>query len=131
LFRPKALIAIEPLHGLLHGCGRELACDGTSGFAARDQAGIHEDIEMLHDGGQRHCEWLRQFADRNAIFLVQPRQQRAPRRIGEGTERAIKGVLGGILKLNHEVKYWAARSESQVQGEEKFASMPRAPMPVI
>jgi len=104
LFRPKALIAIEPLHGLLHGRGRELACDGASGFAARDQAGIHEDIEMLHDRRQRHFEWLRQFAHRDAVLFIQARQQRTPRGVGEGAEGAIEGVLGGILILNHEVK---------------------------
>jgi hypothetical protein len=37
------------MHGLLHGRGRKLACNGAPGFVARDQAGIVENIEMLHD----------------------------------------------------------------------------------
>ena len=94
------------MHGFLHGRGRQLAGDGASSFVARDQTRIVEHVEMLHDGGERHRERFRQLADGNAVLFVQPRQQGTPGRIGERREHAVeRGVLGGILILNHGVKY--------------------------
>lgn len=109
------------MHGLLHGRRRQLARDGAPALVARDQAGIGEDVEMLHHRGQRHPERLGQFADRHAVVLVEPRQQRTPRRVGERGEHAVeRGAFGGIFILNHEVKYWAAPLRSQPAGCENF-----------
>jgi hypothetical protein len=52
LLRPKALIAIEPIHRLLHGFGSEMAGDGAPLLAARDETRIREHVEMLHHGGK-------------------------------------------------------------------------------
>ncbi len=90
------------MHGLLHGRGGELAGDGASGFVARDQAGIGEHVEMLHDRRQRHLERFRESADRHAVFFIEPRQERAPGRVGERREHAVeRGAFGSILILNH------------------------------
>jgi hypothetical protein len=45
---------------------------------------------MLHDRGQRHRERLRQFADGKAFTVAEPRQQRAPGRIGQRGKGAIQ-----------------------------------------
>ena len=90
------------MHRLFHGCARELACDGAPDLVAREEARILENVEMLHDRRQRHREWLRQFADRHAVLLVEVRQKRAAGRIGEGAESPVER---SVLILNHRVKY--------------------------
>jgi hypothetical protein len=93
------------MHGLLHGCGREFTCHRAPALVARDQAGIGEHVEMLHYRGQRHLERLGQFTGRNAVLLVEPREQRAARRIGERGEHPVeRGAFASILILNHGVK---------------------------
>jgi len=57
---------------------------------------------MLHDGRQGDREGAGQLADRNALRLVEPRQQGASRRIGQGGEGAVEG---GALIVNHGVKF--------------------------
>ena len=121
---PEALVAIEPLHRFLHGRGRELAGDLASGFFARDQAGIREHIEMLHDRGQRHLEWPREFTDGHAVLLVKTRQQGAPRRVGKSAEGAVQDRILGVLILNHRVKYWALIRMSQGAGIGKSRAAP-------
>jgi hypothetical protein len=100
ILRPEALVAIEPLHRLLHRIGGEPARHGAPGLLARDQAGVRQHVEMLHDRGQRHRERLRQFAHRNTVPAAEPRQQRAPRRIGECGKGAVQEL---IVILNHMV----------------------------
>jgi hypothetical protein len=57
---------------------------------------------MLHDRRQRDREGPGKLAYRNALMLIELRQQSAPRGIGEGGERAIERA---VLILNHVVKY--------------------------
>jgi len=97
---PEALVAIEPLHRLLHRLGSQPACDRAAGLFARDQAGVRQHIEVLHDRGQRHRERLRQLADRKAFAIAEPRQQRAPGRIGKRGKGTVQNLL---LILNHVV----------------------------
>ena len=59
-------------------------------LGALDQAGVRQHVEMLHDGGQRDREGPRQLADGEPFLLVEPRQQGAPGRIGEGGEGAVE-----------------------------------------
>ena len=54
---------------------------------------------MLGDGGQRHGEGRGQRAERS-LALHQPREDGAPRRVGEGGEGRIEGI--GLI-LNHMV----------------------------
>jgi hypothetical protein len=70
---PEALVAIEPVHRLLHRLGSQPACDRAAGLFARDQAGVRQHIEMLHDRRQRHRKRLRQLADRQAFAVTEPR----------------------------------------------------------
>ena len=90
----------EPVHRLLHGRRGELAGDGAPGLDPRDQPRVRQHVEMLHDGGQRHRERPREIAHRDGVFGIEPRQQRAPRRVGEGREGAVEG---GSLIVNHRV----------------------------
>ena len=72
--------------------------DGAALLAPADQTGIRQHVEMLHDRRQRYRERPRQFADRKPIGLPEPRDQRAPRRIGQRRKNAIEG-FGSIV--NH------------------------------
>jgi hypothetical protein len=100
VFRPEALVAIEPVHRLLHRLGGQAARHDAAGLRTRDQAGIRQHVEMLHDRGQRHRKWLRQFTDRNAVSLAEPRQQRAAGRIRKRGKGAVQDL---IAILNHMV----------------------------
>ena len=57
---------------------------------------------MLHDRRQRHGKRPGELADRKAFMFPELRNQGAPRRVGERRESAVEG---GILILNHMVKY--------------------------
>jgi len=81
-FGPEALVVAEPVHRLRHRLCGQPACHGAAGFRARDQARVRQHVEMLHDRGQRHRERLRQIAHRNTVLPAEPRQQRAPGRVG-------------------------------------------------
>ena len=96
------LVAVQPLHGLFHGRRPEPARDRAAGLGAREQPGLGQNIEVLHHGRQRHANGPRQIGDREALLPSQTREQRTPRRIGQGGKRPIQG---GMLILNHEVKF--------------------------
>jgi hypothetical protein len=99
-FRPEALVAIEPVHRLLHRPRGQPARHNAAGFCARDQACVRQHVEMLDDRGQRHHEWLGQLADRDAVSFAEPRQQRPPRRVRERGKGAVQRLLA---ILNHVV----------------------------
>jgi len=69
------------LHGVFHRRGLERAAHGAPGLGSRNKSRVAQHIEMLHDGGQRHPERLRKFADRKTIFVAQSRQESAAGRI--------------------------------------------------
>jgi hypothetical protein len=106
---------IEPVHGLLHSGGGQLAGDGAADLAPCDQSGVRQHIEMLHDGGERHRERPRELAYRNARAAIELREQRPPRRVGESGKGAVER---DVLILNHQVKY--RDDGSQRQACEKF-----------
>ena len=99
------LVAVEPIHGLLHRAGDQRARHGATGFPAHDQPGLGEHREVLHHRGQRHGQRPREFGDGKIAALAQARDERAPGRIGECREGAVETSFGGMEILNHEVKY--------------------------
>jgi len=92
----------EPREGVVQRRGREPAGDGASGLCARNEAGVGQDVEMLHDRRQRNVERRFQRADRKPGLAGEPQHQRAPRRVGKCRKGAIEG--GGV-KVNHVVNY--------------------------
>jgi hypothetical protein len=83
------LVAVEPVHGLHHRHGAQAASNRPPGLAAGDQAGIGQDVEMLHDGRQRDWERPRQLADRHFVRLTQMRQKGPPGWVGKRCENTI------------------------------------------
>ena len=90
---PEALIAIEPVVGLAHRLGMQAARDCAAGLFARDEAGVGQDVEMLHHRRQRHGKRFGEFAHRNGLALAELRQQRAPGGVRERGEGAVERVL--------------------------------------
>jgi hypothetical protein len=101
---PEALIAVQPGKRLLHRPGGQPAGDDAAGLFARNEAGVRQHIEVLHDGGERHRKRLRQLADRNRVAGGKPRQQRASRRVGERGKSVVQIALPRAVDiLNHKV----------------------------
>ncbi|MGY3485900.1 hypothetical protein ACVW1C_003783 [Bradyrhizobium sp. USDA 4011] len=65
---------------------------------------------MLHDRRQRHREWLRQLAHRQAFPLAEPRQKRAAGGVGKRSKGAVQRL---VLILNHTV--WYRRNRQDVK----------------
>jgi hypothetical protein len=101
---PEVLVAVQPGKRLLHRLGGQPAGDDAAGLFARNQAGVRQHVEMLHDGGERHRKRLRQLADRDRGARRKPRQQRAPRRVGERGKGVVQIAFSrGVAILNHKV----------------------------
>jgi len=90
---PEALVAVEPVHRLLHRPGGQPARDRAAGLLPRDQASVRQDVEVLHDRGQGHRKRLRQFAHRKALAVAEPRHQRAPGGIGKRGKDTFQPVF--------------------------------------
>jgi hypothetical protein len=94
---PEALVAVEPIHRLLHWLRGEPACDDTAGLLACDQASVRQHVEMLHDRRQRHVERLGELTDRKGVAVGQPREQRAPRRVSERGKGLVQEPIRGLI----------------------------------
>ena len=97
---------MEPLCGFCERGGTEPAAYASARLVPRHEPCVGEYADVLHDIRQRDRKRLCELADGQFRRFRQPQQDRAPRRIGEGGERAIE--LGGLrgLKANHVVKYY-------------------------
>ena len=104
------MIAIEPIHGLLHRLGSKPARYRAPSLGAGDETGVRQDVEMLHDGGERDRKRARELAHRDVVALIKLRDQGAAGRVGERGEGAVEGSL---LILNHIVKYMCWRLRCQ------------------
>lgn len=61
-----------------------------------------ENIEMLHDGGQRNRERLGDLADGDSILLGEPRQNGPAGRVGQSREGRVQCLMPIV---NHMVMY--------------------------
>jgi hypothetical protein len=95
---------VEPVHGLLHGAGGQLAGDRAARLPAGYQTGVRQHVEMLHDGGERHGERPGKLTHRNVLARFELRHEGAPRGVGQSGEGVIECV---VEILNHRVKYYS------------------------
>ena len=79
----------QPFGGGAHVGRVDPAGDDPARLLPPHEARVAEDADMLDDGGQRHGEGRGERAQRS-LALHQPRQNGAPRRIGEGGESRVK-----------------------------------------
>ena len=99
---PEPLVAVEPFVGFVHRLCAQPAGNRAAAFAAGDQPGVRQYVEMLHHSRQRYRKRLSQRANRKAIGLAQPGDHGAPRGVGERSEGAVER---GASIVNHLVKY--------------------------
>src|SRR5690348_10344044 len=88
---PEAAIMLDPARHVLERSGLEPAWPPLRLAAARDEAGALQHLEVLGDGGHAHLERLGQLGDRG-LAQGEPRQDGAPRRVGERREGAAEAV---------------------------------------
>jgi hypothetical protein len=118
LLGPEPLVAGEPQHGGLHRPRRETAVHGAPRLATLDQIRARQHVQVLHDGWQRDRERDSDLAYRQLRLVRQPLENRPPGRVGERREGQIELEAA---KLNHVVKYRAARHECQDRTLHKVA----------
>src|ERR1700742_2266964 len=88
---PKTAIILEPVVSLLQRLGLNAARPHLCVASARDEAGTLQHFEVLGNRRQAHFERLRQFRHRG-LAERESREDRAPRRIGESSERGAKAI---------------------------------------
>ena len=86
---PIFAVAIEPQRGLEDRPGFEPAAADPAGALLRDEAGPDQDLDVARHGLQRDIERRGQFRDEQ-ILAVEPREHRAPHRIGQRGEDAVE-----------------------------------------
>jgi hypothetical protein len=96
---PEFAVAPQPLGCVLHRSGRERAAYDPTLLLPRDQPGVLEDAEVLHESRQGHRKRAGELGDRAAAAGEQAHHLPA-RGIGE---RGENGVEGFVLILNHTV----------------------------
>ena len=90
---------------MLQGRGGELAAHHPPRLGARDQAGVLQDAQVLHEPGQRHVVLLRELGHVGVAF-GERLQDVAPRPVGKRPEQRVQLV---VRILNHQVQYETSR----------------------
>src|SRR5437773_6206216 len=104
---PDDAIALDPLVDLFERARLERRRPPLRLLAARHKSCAFEHLEVLAHGGEAHVERLRDLGHRRAT-LRETREDRTPRRVGEGTEREAEAVDSHVAPLdvfNHLVYY--------------------------
>lgn len=79
----------EPIHRLPHGAGGQRAVHGAPFLFARDEPGVLEYAQVLHEAGQGHA--MRSCECRHRTLALGERSEDAPsRRIREGRKNRIQ-----------------------------------------
>ena len=94
---PERPVPGDPVRDRLERPGIQAAVADAAIAPPLQQAGFLQDLEVLRDGGERHVERLREVRD-PGLSQREPREDGAPRRIGERAERPVHA--GGRI-VNH------------------------------
>src|SRR5436309_2207934 len=88
---PDDAIAPDPLVDLFERARLERRRPPLRLLAARHESRAFEHLEVLAHSGEAHLERLRDLGHRRAT-LRETREDRTPRRVGEGTEREAEAI---------------------------------------
>src|SRR3954454_8279149 len=107
---PQRAVPLGPGGDFLEQRGLDPARTPLRVASARDEAGALEHAQVLRHGRQAHVEGVREIRHR-LLARREPREDRAPRRIGEGGKRGTEGVgVHGlyltIRLFNRQVQYY-------------------------
>ena len=92
LVLPEDAIEGEPVRGLLHGRDGETAHADAADFLLRDEAGLLEHAEVLHDGGHGDFVGANEFCD-GGLAALESGQDAAARRVAECGEGGVERGL--------------------------------------
>jgi hypothetical protein len=104
-------MAVQPLERALECAALQPAVHDTADLVALDESRFFEDVQVLDESGQRHAERIGKIADR-ALAVTQPREHRAPCRVGKRAEDRIEAAA---VIVNHLVHFIRAGQGCQVQ----------------
>jgi len=93
---PVLAVAVEPQRGLEDRPGIEPAPADPASALLLDETGADQHLDVTRHRLQRDVEWRRQLRDEQ-ILAVEPRQHRAPDRIGERGKDAVEQRFFGRL----------------------------------
>src|SRR6185437_15025714 len=88
---PEAAIAFEPFVDALQRLWFQLAGAPLRIAAPADEPRLLQNLEVLGDGGRAYLERFGQFLHRG-LTQCQPREDRAPRGVGEGREGGVQAI---------------------------------------
>jgi len=91
---PVLAVAVEPQRGLEDRPGVEPAPADPAGALLLDEAGPDQHLDVARHRLQRDVERRRQLRDEQ-ILAIEPRQHRAPDRIGERSKDAVESRFFG------------------------------------
>ena len=93
---PVLAVAVEPQRGLEDRPGIEPAPADPASALLLDEAGPDQHLDVARHGLQRYVERRRKLGDEQ-ILAIEPRQHRAPDRIGERGKDAVEQRFFGRL----------------------------------
>ena len=86
---PQRAVLGDPTLGPFQAAGLEAARAHPTDLLGPDHAAVLQDLDVLHDGRERHGERLGEVADRDRA-PAQPLDHRATRRVGQGPEGVVE-----------------------------------------
>lgn len=86
---PDGVLLGEPVPGSLHGAWHQAACADAAMLFRFDEAPGFQHMYVFHQARQGHVEWPSEFAH-GRLALRKPRNDRAPRWIGERAEYVVE-----------------------------------------
>jgi len=112
---PDDAIALDPVIDLFERARLERRRPPLRLLAARHESRPFEHLEVLANRGEAHVERLRDFGHRRAT-LRETREDRTPRRVGEGTEREAQAVDSQVAPLTYLTTWFITSRRRGCQG---------------
>jgi hypothetical protein len=112
---PILAVAVEPQRGLEDRPGVEPAPADPARALLLDEAGPDQHLDVARHRLQRDVERRRQLRDEQ-ILAIEPRQHRAPDRIGERSKDAVEQRLRGHLR---QIDHFGRRRNHQTKDNQR------------
>src|SRR5881396_17312 len=112
---PDDAIALDPFVDLFEWARLERRRAPLRLLAARHESRAFEHLEVLAHRGEAHLERLRDLGHRRAT-LRETREDRTPRRVGEGTEREAEAVDRHVAPSMYLTTWFITSGRRRCQG---------------
>src|SRR6266550_1681094 len=115
---PDDAIALDPFVDLFERARLERRRPPLRLLAARHESRTFEHLEVLAHRREAHLERLRDLGHRRAT-LRETREDRTPRRVGEGTERETQAVDSHVAPLIYLTTWFITSGRRRCQGVQR------------